>query len=72
MGKFLGTVSLRLCGAQEEGRGTEKKEDVRKKWRGRKREEEEKRHLEIEKISKERTRLLLQHAVNEAELKRAE
>lgn len=25
VGKFLGTVSLRLCGAQEEGRGTEKK-----------------------------------------------
>lgn len=60
MGKFPGTVSLRLCGAQAECRervggwlgglgGVAKRVTKRKKQKMRKREEREKREQEIER-----------------------
>lgn len=56
VGKFLGTVSLRLCVAQTECRKREggikkKSEKEVDRW---KREKEEKRNQEIEKIEKKR------------------
>lgn len=51
VGKFLGTVSLRLCGAQEEGTGIGKKKSEKERKKG-DREEVEMGNQETEKTDK--------------------